>query len=258
MSNSFFQFQKFIIRQDRCAMKVGTDSIILGCLTNPENASHILDVGTGTGLLALMMAHKTKASIDAIEIVTEAAEQAKQNVRENHMDSRIRVINGDFRDFTSGKKYDLIISNPPYYSSGPDSIERCRRISRYTSELSHTDFFRKAAEILSPGGSIAVCLPYNIENKVFSIIENNNMYVNLVVNVKNSVRNDFYLSVIFSSFIQRSPHPETRELTIRESNGEYTEVYRKLTSDLFLSPEQKIELKLKKTFSRPVTPEEKI
>lgn len=224
-------------------MKVCTDSIILGCLADGANAANILDVGTGTGILAMIMADKTEARIDAIEIVTEAAEQARQNVIENHMESRIRVITGDFRTYCPENKYDLIIANPPYYSSGPEIPEQSRRISRYTEELTHSEFFRKSSELLSRRGTVAVCLPHSVQNMTAELISENNLHLNRIVNVRNTPDRDFYLSVMFSSQKKQSSSPFIQELTIRNRNGNYTESFKKLTRELYLSPEQKKNLK---------------
>lgn len=224
-------------------MKVCTDSIILGCLADATNAERILDVGTGTGVLALIMADKTKAHIDAIEIVKEAAKQAGQNVIENHMESRIRVITGDFRTYCPENKYDLIIANPPYYSSGPDIPDQSRRISRYTEELTHSEFFRKSSELLTQDGTVAVCLPRSAQNMTTKLIAENNLHLNRIVNVRNTPDREFYLSVMFSSLKKPSSTPLIQELTIRDGNGNYTGAFRELTGDLYLSPEQKKVLK---------------
>ena len=126
MGGSQFRFRHFTIRQDRCAMKVSTDSVILGCLTDPPPRGKILDVGTGTGLLALMMAFRGGESVDALEIEPEAAAQAAENVDASGMGGRIHVITGDFRKFRPEVPYRLIISNPPYFPPGVAASSRAR------------------------------------------------------------------------------------------------------------------------------------
>jgi tRNA1Val (adenine37-N6)-methyltransferase len=120
MSNSYFQFKQFIIHQDRCAMKVTTDGCLFGSLSptliKEERVINVLDIGTGTGLLSLMLAQaKHNAYIDAIEIDKDAFEQACQNVEVSPWGGRIKVFHADARDNEFPHKYDLIISNPPFY-----------------------------------------------------------------------------------------------------------------------------------------------
>ena len=117
MGNEYFKFKKFTIRQDKCAMKVGTDGVLLGAWTNTENASRIADIGTGTGLIAIMLAQKSKALITGIEIDGEAAIQARENMDSTEWRDRLSVINTDINDFYTNHEgeYDLIVSNPPFF-----------------------------------------------------------------------------------------------------------------------------------------------
>ncbi|HYX05427.1 MAG TPA: methyltransferase, partial [Bacteroidales bacterium] len=117
MSQSGFRFKQFTIIQDKTAMKVGTDGVLLGAWTRPEKAASILDIGTGTGLIALMMAQKSKALITAVEIDKDAADQAQQNTENSPWHERIQVHQSSVQEFSAnfGKKFDLIISNPPYF-----------------------------------------------------------------------------------------------------------------------------------------------
>ncbi|HCL83101.1 MAG TPA: tRNA methyltransferase, partial [Chitinophagaceae bacterium] len=119
MSNSFFRFKKFTIQQDRCAMKVCTDSCILGAWTagRLQGAARVLDIGTGTGLLPLMLAQKTGATLDTIESDPEAVVQAGENIRQSPWAGRIRLLAGDVRTYPFTSFYDFIIANPPFFES---------------------------------------------------------------------------------------------------------------------------------------------
>ena len=119
MANPYFQFKKFTIRHDKCAMKVGTDAVLLGAWADTASCKNILDIGTGTGIIALMLAQRSCADIDAIDIDKEACVQAEENVAASPFAGRIKVIPASCADFARSmaqKKYDLIVSNPPYFN----------------------------------------------------------------------------------------------------------------------------------------------
>ena len=116
MSNPYFQFKQFTVRHDKCAMKVGTDGVLLGAWAPVQNAKYILDVGAGSGLISLQLAQRNPwASITSIEIDPAAAAQAKENIQSSPWSDRMEVICSDFRDYHAENKFDLIVSNPPYF-----------------------------------------------------------------------------------------------------------------------------------------------
>ena len=117
--NNWFEFKQFRIEQQKSAMKVGTDGVLLGSWTPVKNARRILDVGTGTGIVALMLAQRSKAQIDAVEIDSLAATEAKFNFDQSVWKHRLRVHNIEFQSFASAssQKYDLIVSNPPFFTT---------------------------------------------------------------------------------------------------------------------------------------------
>src|SRR5436190_6902240 len=117
MSETTFRFKQFTIHQDKCAMKVGTDSVLLGSWVDTAQATDILDIGTGSGIIALMLAQKSFAQIDAIDVDGNACEQAEENFKSSPWMDRLHVIHQSFQDYATGteKKYDLIVSNPPYF-----------------------------------------------------------------------------------------------------------------------------------------------
>ena len=133
MSNPYFQFKQFTVWHDKCAMKVGTDGVLLGAWTSVQGAHSILDVGTGTGLVALMLAQRSlpNTNIVALEIDEAAARQAKENIVRSPWKKQIEVVQADFRKYQSPEKFDVIVSNPPYFVDSlgcPDQIGRasCR------------------------------------------------------------------------------------------------------------------------------------
>lgn len=162
MANDWFRFKKFTIKQERCAMKVGTDGVLLGAWTNIQEVRRALDIGTGTGLLALMLAQRSSSiRVDAIEIDAEAASQAGQNFNESCFASQIRVINEDFNHFHKqvADKYDLIICNPPYFSRSMKPGTEGRLLARHSEKLTVEQLLSGVRNLLMPDGRLSIILP---------------------------------------------------------------------------------------------------
>lgn len=162
MSNQWFKFKQFTIRQDRCAMKVGTDGVILGAWTAVDEAASVLDIGTGTGLLALMLAQRSEMlTIDALELDQDAALQAAQNVAGSRFYDRIAVLNEDFRTYRPVKEkfYDLVICNPPYFIASKKPFIRERSLARHADTLSLNDLFTGSAGLLNKHGRLSIIIP---------------------------------------------------------------------------------------------------
>ncbi|MDR1153622.1 MAG: methyltransferase [Bacteroidales bacterium] len=162
MGNDFFRFKQFTVRQGGAAMKVGVDSVLLGAWVSANDPARILDVGAGTGLLALMMAQRyPEAMIDAVEIDPEACRQALENIANSPWRDRIRVICGDFRDDAGHgrSRYDLIISNPPYFTASLKPSDAKRHAARHNDSLPHGRLLAESAKLLADAGVLAVTLP---------------------------------------------------------------------------------------------------
>ncbi|WP_026473720.1 tRNA1(Val) (adenine(37)-N6)-methyltransferase [Alkaliflexus imshenetskii] len=163
MPNNYFQFKQFTIRQDLAAMKVGTDGVLLGAWAPVADANTILDVGTGTGLIALMLAQRNPhAKITGIEIDEAAFNQASQNVADSPWSERIKIVFGAFQTMiqSAPHQFDLIVSNPPFFVNSQKALCPSRTLARHTSELSHDDLLTGAKKLLSPSGKLALILPY--------------------------------------------------------------------------------------------------
>lgn len=163
MSNSYFQFKQFTVQQDKCAMKVTTDACIQGAWTPiHEGVERILDIGTGTGLLALMLAQRNAhAIIDAIEYDHNATLQAAGNVAASPWKDRINVIEADARTFPFTGKYDLIICNPPFFINSLLSNDTGKDMARHTFHLSHHDLLSLLSRHLTAEGYASILLPFN-------------------------------------------------------------------------------------------------
>lgn len=160
MGNPDFIFKQFAIRQDRCAMKVGTDGVLLGAWADMTGCRKILDIGTGTGLIAIMAAQRCPdVRITGIEIDRDAAEQASQNASDSPWGDRISIINADIRQFHSDDTYDAILSNPPYFSRALHSPDGGRNSARHDDSLSFPELTNASARLLSPQGVLHVIIP---------------------------------------------------------------------------------------------------
>jgi len=168
MSNSYFQFKQFRINQDRTAMKVGTDGVLLGAWADCQFADSILDIGTGTGLVALMLAQRSSAQIVALEIDKDAALQASENIHESPWPDRIAIVQDDFRFFAeqTSSRFDLIVSNPPYFENSFKAKGSSRILARHTDCLPYTDLIKGVSRLLIDKGRFTVILPIDVSKTV--------------------------------------------------------------------------------------------
>lgn len=246
-----FQCKQFYVQHDNCAMKVTTDSLMLGSWVQIPNKHlvegdtvtelQILDIGTGTGLLALMLAQRTvecSANIDAIEIDPAASQQAFVNTKRSPWQNRIHVIHGDVKYwFTEqDKKYDLIISNPPYFQSDLLSTHLNKQIARHSVALTLTDLFNVATDQLHPRGVFALVLPENILAKCLDIAEEYEFVLRHVCKVKPTVRKNTKLVLLsFDKQYDDTSGCVQSELIIHSVDGCYSDAYKQLTRDFYLS-----------------------
>jgi tRNA1Val (adenine37-N6)-methyltransferase len=168
MPNDYFQFKNFIIEQDKCAMKVGTDGVLLGAWVNVNSVKRALDVGTGTGLIAIMLAQRSDAIIDAIEIEKVAAKQAKENTLNCPWKNRINLYPISLQEFIRKKKddYDLIVSNPPFFTNSYTNTDSGRKLARHDDMLNMDYLFSVTTGLLSGNGRLAIIYPSDMLNTI--------------------------------------------------------------------------------------------
>lgn len=161
MPNPYFKFKQFTVYHDKCAMKVGIDGVLLGSWAATENCDSVLDIGTGTGLIALMLAQRSIATVDAIDIDENAVLQAKENVENSPWKDRIHVQQISLQELAKVcyKQYDLIVSNPPYFVNSTKAPLENRTTARHTDSLSHEELIVHAKQLLKPTGRICIILP---------------------------------------------------------------------------------------------------
>lgn len=218
-------------------MKVGTDAVLLGAWADTGNCRHILDIGTGTGIIALMLAQRSIAEIDAIDIDREACEQAAENAAASPFASRINIIHSSCSDFATSSdkqgKYDLIVSNPPYFINSQKCPDDKRTVARHTDSLPLRDLIRDACTLLSPQGRIALILPYERLEETGELAAAFHLHIcqqTDVIPTPGAQPRRLLAELSFTT-----DHTQKRDtLTIEEARHQYTPQYIALTREFYL------------------------
>lgn len=232
MPNPFFKFKQFTIYHDRCAMKVGTDGVLLGAWTNVENIKNALDIGAGSGLIALMLAQRNRDMlIDAIDIDNNAVEQAGENVMRSSFSSQIRCFNTSLQEFAlnCNQKYDLIVSNPPYFDQSLKSPEKNRSVARHTDSLPVDELIKLSSKLLTFDGRLSVIYPFEYKNY---LLHQDYLFVTRVTNVY-PVPDSLPKRVLIEFSKQRSSLEEN-DLLIEKKRHVYSDEFVSLAKDYYL------------------------
>lgn len=239
MSNDIFRFKQFSIHHDRCAMKVGTDGVLLGAWGSVEG-KQILDIGTGTGLIALMAAQRNpEAEVLGIDIDPEAVLQAKENIAESPFYSRVECILCDFRDadFSSANtSFDTILCNPPFFTEDtlPDDVGRA--LARNNKSLPFDRLIPKAASLLADEGKFSVIIPSQLVTDFVSLCLQNGLHLERRCLVRTTMKKPPRRTLMtFSKNVQSimSDVPST-ELCLQNPDGSRSQAYQELTKDFYL------------------------
>ena len=190
MSNDYFQFRQFIVHQQRCAMKVGTDGTLLGAwAAAPSVKCRILDIGTGTGLIALMMAQRfPESEVIGIDIDPEAVAQAHENVRLSPFSERITIEQQDLMKFDDTERFDVIVSNPPYFVDSLECPDDQRTMARHTVSLTYDGLIRQAFRLLKDDGSLSLVIPAESRSLIESAASLSGFFLSRVCLVKTTPR----------------------------------------------------------------------
>lgn len=231
-----FTFKQFSVNQDRCAMKIGTDGVLLGAWTplinNPYN---ILDIGAGTGILSLILAQRSNAEqIDAIEIDEDAYEQCVENFEASSWGDKLFCFHAGLDEFVDEPEdeYDLIISNPPFYTDDYKSATTSRDLARFEDALPFEELIEAAALLLSDNGIFSVIIPYKEEERFVSLCKELDLFPLKITRVKGTPASEIKRSLLAFCRIEQTPLID--ELTIEISRHEYTPEYIELTKDFYL------------------------
>jgi tRNA1Val (adenine37-N6)-methyltransferase len=231
-----FTFKQFSVNQDRCAMKIGTDGVLLGAWTplinNPYN---VLDIGAGTGILSLMLAQRSNAEqIDAIEIDEDAYEQCVENFEASPWGDKLFCFHAGLDEFVEEPEdeYDLIISNPPFYTDDFKSPTTSRDLARFEDALPFKELIEAAALLLSDNGIFSVIIPYKEEEQFVSMCKELDLFPLKITRVKGTPTSEIKRSLL--AFCRMEQAPLIDELIIEISRHNYTPEYIELTKDFYL------------------------
>lgn len=236
MSNNYFKFKQFTIHQDACAMKVSTDACLFGawCASKISHypIKNIIDIGTGTGLLSLMIAQQNNANIHAVEIDVNAYHQAKDNINKSAFKDKISVHHSAIQNYNSNQLYDFIITNPPFYENSLKSNYCNRNTALHSTDLDFLELISCIKKLLSPIGLFALLLPYN-RTEYFENIASNYFLLNKIV-VKHSHQHSAFRTILLYSNINHYP-TYTENICIKEiDNVTYTPLFTSLLKSYYL------------------------
>ncbi|PXY45176.1 tRNA1(Val) (adenine(37)-N6)-methyltransferase [Flavobacterium hydrophilum] len=232
-----FQFKQFSVKQDKTAMKVGTDGVLLGAWAPiSNNPFSILDIGAGTGIIALMLAQRTHAEqIDALEIDEDAYEQAVENFENSPWGDRLFCFHAGLDEFIDEPEdeYDLIVSNPPFYSEDYKTSNEQRDLARFQDAMPFEDLIEAADLFLSENGIFAIILPFKEEKSFIALAKESELYPAKITRVKGTPTSEIKRSLLAFSR-NENQEAEINELVIEIDRHVYTPEYIELTKDFYL------------------------
>jgi len=234
--NSYFQFKRFRISQGQAVMKVSTEACILGAYCWQEKPTNILDIGTGTGLLAMMLHQKyPDATITALEIAEKAFLQAQTNVSENNFSGKIKVAHQSVQEFATitNEKFSLIVSNPPFYKNHLLSENQNRNLALHQQTLSLEQLAQCIGKLLATNGSAYILLPAYPMQQFLLFCKTKNLFLNKILEIYHSPKHKLFRYIAAVGFV--STEPQIEKLYIKNDDETYTEQFRELLRDFYLA-----------------------
>ncbi len=235
MPNNYFSFKQFTIYQDRCAMKVCTDACIQGAFTASllhNKVKNILDIGSGTGLLSLMLAQNSSADITALETDENAFLQSKENFNLSDWSSKLFPIQNSLQNFISPLSYDWIISNPPFYENDLSSPDEKKNAAMHSTTLKLDELLSKIVLLLSINGLASVMIPHHRKQYFEKLLQENLLHTHIELSVKQTPLHPVFRNIFI--FGKQRSHPSHQTLIIQE-NGNYTEAFQQLLKPYYMN-----------------------
>ncbi|WP_186371693.1 tRNA(1)(Val) (adenine(37)-N(6))-methyltransferase TrmN [Yersinia alsatica] len=232
-----FTFKQFFVAHDRCAMKVGTDGVLLGAWAPVEKARKVLDIGCGSGLIALMIAQRSapEVEIDGVELEPEAAQQASSNAAQSPWAERVHIYAQDIHQFAEchPHQYDLIVSNPPYFAPAVACRDEARDTARYTGSLTHDALLNCAEKLITKEGVFCVVLPHDLGEELARLAVQQDWFVHCQVDIRDRPGKPLHRMLLTLS--RQPAETQYQHLDLRQSEGVYSPEFCALISEFYLN-----------------------
>jgi tRNA1Val (adenine37-N6)-methyltransferase len=233
MANNYFSFKQFTIYQDKSVFKVGTDGVLLGAVTDITGVRSILDIGSGTGLISIMLAQRSDAAITTIEPDLESYIQTTENVSRCNWNNRIKVEHTDLQKFNPALgNFDLIITNPPYFSGSLKSPDPRKSATRHNDSLTSVELIENVVKLLNDEGRFQLIMPYAEGNIFIAGANKYGLYCNNILKIRPLPNSEIRRLILTFSRIRKKP--VEKFLTIEHGRHQFTEDYINLTKDFYL------------------------
>lgn len=234
MANDYFTFKQFSINQGKTAFKVGTDGVLLGAYADINGAGRILDIGTGTGLIALMLAQRCEAEITALEPDSDSFEQACSNVGRSRWSNRIKMVKSSLQDYRpAGTRFDLIVTNPPYFTDSLKNPDDRKASARHNVLLNNDELLRGVSRLMEEEGRLQVIMPYAEGNVLIAEAQAYGLYCCDILKIKPLPSSE--ISRMILTFSRHRRKASEKFLTIEHGKRhEFTEEYIKLTKEFYI------------------------
>lgn len=232
-----FTFKQFFVAHDRCAMKVGTDGVLLGAWAPVEKARKVLDIGCGSGLIALMIAQRSapEVEIDGVELEPEAAQQASSNAAQSPWAERVHIHAQDVHQFAESHphQYDLIVSNPPYFAPAVACRDEARDTARYTGSLTHDALLNCAEKLITKEGIFCVVLPHDLGEELARLAVQQDWFVHCQVDIRDRPGKPLHRMLLTLS--RQPAETQYQHLDLRQSEGVYSPEFCALIGEFYLN-----------------------
>jgi tRNA1Val (adenine37-N6)-methyltransferase len=233
MANNYFSFKQFTIYQDKSAFKVGTDGVLFGAYADLNGVTNILDIGSGTGLLSIMLAQRCEAMITAIEPDHDSFIQSCENVNLVKWQKRIKIVNSDLQNFNSdNERFDLIVTNPPYFCDSLKSPDPRKSAARHNDSLTTVEILTGVKRLLKDDGRLQLILPYVEGNVFIADASRYGFYCNNILKIRPLPESEIRRLIL--TFTRTKKIPVEKFLTIEHGRHQFTDDYINLTKDFYL------------------------
>jgi tRNA1Val (adenine37-N6)-methyltransferase len=231
---NIFEFKQFSVNQEGCAMRINTDGVLLGAMTDHSNVSSVLDIGTGTGVIALMMAQKfPNAHVYAVEIDKQASERAKENFENSSFSERLTIINSDIFQWKNDMRFDLIVSNPPFYINSLHNPDQRRKVAKHTDVEFFQGMFKFAADQLEQHGTLQIIVPVELLDKLIEEGKSNGLHLQKQIDIQSFTDSQPFRSIL--SFGRENLKMVQNNFIIYKERSQHSDSYKNILKPYFLA-----------------------